>query len=143
MQPSKFRTVILAALIAGVASLAAPPAKAVETTAREAILLDMDTGAVLLDKDVDVSMPPASMSKIMTVYLVFERLKDGRLSLDDEFLVSEKAWRMGGSKMFVNVGKRIRIEDLLRGVIVQSGNDACIVLAEGIGGSLTSRLLGQ
>jgi D-alanyl-D-alanine carboxypeptidase (penicillin-binding protein 5/6) len=80
-------------------------------------------------------MPPASMSKIMTTYLVFERLKDGRLSLDDELLVSEKAWRMGGSKMFVEVGNRVRVEDLLRGVIVQSGNDACIVLAEAIGGT--------
>jgi D-alanyl-D-alanine carboxypeptidase (penicillin-binding protein 5/6) len=119
----------------GVAALLAPPAVAVDTTAREAILIDVETGTVLLDKDADVSMPPASMSKIMTVYLVFERLKDGRLSLDDEFLVSEKAWRKGGSKMFVKVGNRVRIEDLLRGVIVQSGNDACIVLAEGISGS--------
>jgi D-alanyl-D-alanine carboxypeptidase (penicillin-binding protein 5/6) len=75
------------------------------------------------------------MSKIMTTYMVFERLKDGRLSLDDELLVSEKAWRMGGSKMFVEVGKTARVEDLLRGVIVQSGNDACIVLAEGLSGT--------
>jgi len=135
MQPSRIRTAILAVLVAGVASLAALPIGAVETTAREAVLLDAATGTVLLNKDADASMPPASMSKIMTVYLVFERLKDGRLSLDDEFLVSEKAWRKGGSKMFVKVGNRVRIEDLLRGVIVQSGNDACIVLAEGISGS--------
>jgi len=135
MQPSGMRTVIFAVLVAGMASLAPLPTGAVETTAREAVLLDAATGTVLLDKDADTSMPPASMSKIMTVYLVFERLKDGRLSLDDEFLVSEKAWRKGGSKMFVKVGNRVRIEDLLRGVIVQSGNDACIVLAEGISGS--------
>lgn len=135
MQLSRIRTAILAVLVAGVAALAALPTGAVETAAREAVLLDVATDTVLLDKDADASMPPASMSKIMTVYLVFERLKDGRLSLDDEFLVSEKAWRKGGSKMFVKVGNRVRIEDLLRGVIVQSGNDACIVLAEGISGS--------
>ena len=111
------------------------PAAAIETTAREAFLVDVATDAILLDRDSDRSMPPASMSKIMTSYLVFERLRDGRLSLDDEFEVSEKAWRMGGSKMFVEVGSKVRVEDLLRGVIVQSGNDACIVLAEGISGS--------
>ena len=111
------------------------PVSALETAAREAILLDATTGRVLLEKNSDASMPPASMSKIMTTYLVFERLRDARISLDDELLVSEKAWRMGGSKMFVEVGKKARIEDLLRGVIVQSGNDACIVLAEGLAGS--------
>jgi len=89
----------------------------------------------LLDKTSDVSMPPASMSKIMTSYMVFERLKDERLALDDELPVSEKAWRKQGSKMFVEVGKTARVEDLLRGVIVQSGNDACIVLAEGLSGT--------
>ncbi len=125
---------ILAA--AGLAAvLASPPVSAIETTAREAFLVDATTGRVLLDKNSDVSMPPASMSKIMTTYMVFERLKDGRLSLDDELPVSEKAWRMGGSKMFVEVGKTARVEDLLRGVIVQSGNDACIVLAEGLSGT--------
>ena len=125
---------ILAA--AGLAAvLASPPVSAIETTAREAFLVDATTGRVLLDKNSDVSMPPASMSKIMTTYMVFERLKDGRLSLDDELPVSEKAWRMGGSKMFVEVGKTVRVEDLLRGVIVQSGNDACIVLAEGLAGT--------
>ncbi len=125
---------ILAA--AGLAAvLVSPPVSAIETTAREAILVDATTGRVLLERDSEVSMPPASMSKIMTSYMVFERLKDGRLALDDELLVSEKAWRMGGSKMFVEVGKMVRVEDLLRGVIVQSGNDACIVLAEGLSGT--------
>ncbi|MDH3474374.1 MAG: D-alanyl-D-alanine carboxypeptidase [Rhodospirillales bacterium] len=116
-------------------ALAASQAAAFETAAREAILVDAATGAVLFEKDADVSMPPASMSKIMTIYMVFESLKDGRLSLDDKLTVSEKAWRMGGSKMFVEVGDEVRVEDLLRGVIVQSGNDACIVLAEALGGS--------
>src|SRR3546814_3711069 len=80
-------------------------------------------------------MPPSSMSKLMTAYIVFDRLQEQRLSLEDKFTVSEKAWRMGGSKMFVEVGSQVRVEDLLRGVIVQSGNDACIVLAEGLAGS--------
>lgn len=111
------------------------PLKALETQAREAILIDLTTGTVLLNKNADEPMPPASMSKIMTAYLVFDRLKDGRLSLDDKLRVSEKAWRKGGSKMFVEVGEEVRIEDLLRGIIVQSGNDACIVVAEGLAGS--------
>ena len=80
-------------------------------------------------------MPPASMSKLMTVYMVFDDLTAGRLSLQDTFRVSEVAWRKGGSKMFVEVDSRVTVEDLLRGVIVQSGNDACIVLAEGIAGT--------
>ena len=100
------------------------PARAIETKAREAILIDATTGTVLMDKDADVSMPPASMSKIMTAYMVFTRLKEGRLKLDDTLPVSEKAWKMGGSKMFVEVGNEVRVEDLLQGVIVQSGNDA-------------------
>ena len=85
-------------------------------------------------------MPPASMSKLMTVYMVFERLKEGSLSLDDSFPVSENAWRKGGAKsgsstMFLEPGSRVRVEDLIRGIIVQSGNDACIVLAEGLASS--------
>lgn len=115
--------------------LGALPSVALETKAREALLIDLQTGTVLLEKDADKPMPPASMSKIMTVFMVFERLHDGRLTLDSELPVSEKAWKMGGSKMFVKVGNKVRVEDLLRGVIVQSGNDACIVLAEAISGT--------
>ncbi len=110
-------------------------ANAIETKAAAAVLLDAKTGTVLFEKNADEPMPPSSMSKMMTVYLVFQRLKDGRLSLDDELLVSKYAWRKGGSKMFVEVGKEIPIEDLLRGIIVQSGNDASIVVAEGLAGS--------
>ncbi|MGB0572097.1 MAG: D-alanyl-D-alanine carboxypeptidase family protein [Alphaproteobacteria bacterium] len=112
---------------------AAPPT--FQTTARQAILIDFDTGAVLFEKDSDSSMFPASMSKIMTSLLVFDELRAGRLEMDSTFRVSEKAWRKGGSKMFVGVNDEIRIEDLLRGIIVQSGNDASIVIAEGIAGS--------
>ncbi|MCH7539016.1 MAG: D-alanyl-D-alanine carboxypeptidase [Proteobacteria bacterium] len=121
--------VLIALLVAG------GSAAATETPARQAILVDMTTGSVLLEKNADELVPPASMSKIMTLYMVFERLKDGSLSLDDTFLVSAKAWRKGGSKMFVEVDKRVRVEDLLRGVIVSSGNDAAIVLAEGLAGT--------
>tara|TARA_Y100001936_G_scaffold226956_1_gene246802 strand:+ start:134 stop:1291 length:1158 start_codon:yes stop_codon:yes gene_type:complete len=110
-------------------------AQVIETTARHAVLYDMTTDTILLDKASDVPMPPASMSKLMTVYMVFERLKTGRLSLEDKFLVSRKAWRKGGSKMFVMVNTRVSVEDLLRGIIIQSGNDACIVIAEGLAGS--------
>jgi D-alanyl-D-alanine carboxypeptidase (penicillin-binding protein 5/6) len=111
------------------------PAGAIETIARQAIMLDYDTGAILFEKNADEIMTPSSMSKIMTIYKVFERLKDGRLTLEDNFAVSEKAWRKKGSKMFVSVNSRVKVEDLIRGIIVQSGNDASIVVAEGIGGS--------
>jgi len=110
-------------------------AMALETPAKQAILLDYETGAVLFQKNADELMPPASMSKLMTVAMIMERLKDGSLSMEDTFPVSERAWRKGGSKMFVEVGKRVKVSDLLRGIIVQSGNDACIVVAEALGGS--------
>ena len=80
-------------------------------------------------------MPPSSMTKLMTLYLVYDQLKQGRLKLEDELPVTEKAWRMQGSKMFVQIGSTVKVEDLIRGVVVQSGNDAAIVLAEAIGGS--------
>jgi serine-type D-Ala-D-Ala carboxypeptidase (penicillin-binding protein 5/6) len=115
--------------------LSASPVRAYETLAKAAILIDYDTGQVLYAKNVDEPLPTASLSKLMTIYMVFERLKDGRLQLDDTFSVSEKAWRMGGSKMFVEVGTKVRVEDLLHGIIVQSGNDACIVVAENLAGT--------
>ena len=111
------------------------PVGPVDTAARWAFIMDFNSGATLLDKDADVSMPPSSMTKLMTAYLVYAALKSGKLKLTDELPVSEKAWRMGGSKMFVQVGTSVKVEDLIRGMIVQSGNDACIVLAEGIAGS--------
>lgn len=107
-------------------------AMAFETGAKQAILLDYDTGFELYSKNADELMSPASMTKMMTVYLLFERLREGRLSLQDELLVSRKAWRKGGSKMFVEAGERVSVEDLLRGIVIQSGNDATIVVAEGL-----------
>ncbi len=123
-------TLILAGAFAAV-----PAAHAIETRAEQAILMDYHTGAVLFEKNADELMPPSSMSKLMTAYMLFERIKDGRIGLDDTMPVSEKAWRKGGSKMFVLVDTRARVEDLIRGIVVQSGNDACIVVAEAIGGS--------
>jgi D-alanyl-D-alanine carboxypeptidase (penicillin-binding protein 5/6) len=130
--------VTLAILVIGV--LCAPAARAqeaigIDTSAEAAMMIEFDTGMVLLEKAADARTYPASMTKLMTAYLVFERLKNGTLSLDDTFLVSEKAWRKGGSKMWVEVGERARVEDLLRGIIVQSGNDATITVAEGLAGS--------
>lgn len=109
--------------------------QSLQTTARQAIIVDYQTGTVLFEKNADERMAPSSMSKIMTTYMVFKEIKEGRLSLDDEFTVSEKAWRIQGSKMFVPLGGKVKVADLVKGVIIQSGNDACVVLAEGIAGS--------
>jgi D-alanyl-D-alanine carboxypeptidase (penicillin-binding protein 5/6) len=106
-----------------------------ETKAKYAILVDETTGSILYQKDADIPMAPSSMSKLMTTYVVFDNLKRKKLSLADKFTVSENAWRKQGSKMFVHVNDQVSVEDLLLGVIVQSGNDACITLAEGIAGS--------
>jgi len=111
------------------------PIGPLDTEAKYAVILDHNTGATLLDKDADVPQTPSSMTKLMTAYLVYDRLKAGRLTLNQELPVSERAWRMGGSKMFVALHSNVRVEDLIRGLIVQSGNDAAIVLAEGIAGS--------
>lgn len=133
---SKYVVVAVAAVIAvSVARPAAAQLGQVETLARQMILMDYDTGTVIFDKNADELMPPSSMSKLMTALMVFEQLEAGKLRLDDMLPVSEKAWRIQGSKMFVPIGGRVKVEDLLRGVIVQSGNDACIVLAEGIAGT--------
>lgn len=121
------------ALLLGLAIAA--PAAAFDTPARTAILVDYDTGEALYEKDADKRIPPASMTKLMTAAVVFEKLKSGEITMDTKFPVSQTAWKTGGSKMFVELGSQIRVEDLLRGMIIQSGNDACIVLAEGISGS--------
>jgi len=111
------------------------PAHAIETAAKQAFLIDMDTHTVLLEKNSDELMHPSSMSKLMTTYILFARMKEGRIKPTDKFPVSEKAWRTQGSKTFVHVGDEIAVEDLIHGIIIQSGNDACIVVAEGISGS--------
>ena len=114
----------------------APAHAAMDTAAEHAMLLDADSGQILWQKDGLSPQPPASMSKLMTLDLLFQRLADGRIKLTDTLPVSERAWRTQGSKMFVELGSRIAVEDLIRGIIIQSGNDACVVVSEGLGGSL-------
>lgn len=115
-------------------------AQALDTKANYALLMDAQTGVVLFEKNADARMSPASMSKLMTVLMAFEALDGGRITPDDKFYVSDDAWRRGGagsggSTMFLKARSRVEVRDLLRGIIVQSGNDACIALAEGLGGS--------
>jgi D-alanyl-D-alanine carboxypeptidase (penicillin-binding protein 5/6) len=126
----------LAILAAAALPLSTPAGAAIQTSAEHALLMDANTGQVLWQKDGMTAMPPASMSKLMTLELLFQRLKDGRVKLTDTFAVSERAWRTGGSKMFVELGSRIPVEDLIRGIAIQSGNDACVVVAEALGGTV-------
>ncbi len=140
MGPMSRALLFVAALV--VFAFAPPSARAqtIGTPAKHVILIDYDTGAVLFAKDAELPMPPASMSKLMTLTLLFEQLKDGRVKLDDKFPVTEHAWRTGGagtegSTMFAALGSSIPVEDLIRGIIVQSGNDACIVVAEALAGT--------
>lgn len=132
---------LLAALIAMVTMLASPDARAqaIETPARHALLIDYETGNVLLEKAADETMPPSSMAKLMTAYIAFEQIKAGKLSLDDTVTVSDSAWRRWagseGSLMFLGAREEVSIRDLLMGIIVSSGNDACTVLAEALAGT--------
>ncbi|MDQ4060187.1 MAG: D-alanyl-D-alanine carboxypeptidase [Pseudomonadota bacterium] len=133
---------VLSHVVLGLALLTAPvhAAPTFETSAPYAILVAYDTGTVLFEKNADQLTPPASMAKLMTMAAVFRELKEGRLTLEHEFTVSENAWRRGGassggSSMFLPLGSRVKLVDLIQGVIVQSGNDACIVIAEGLAGS--------
>ena len=118
-----------------VLALLALPAAAFETTARSAYVIDLTTGTVLLEKNAEVPIPPASMSKLMTINMLFEALADGRVTMDTRFGVSQRAQDMGGSTMFLNTTDRPTVEDLIQGMIVNSGNDACVVVAEGLGGT--------
>ena len=113
----------------------AAPVQAFETTATSAWVYDVNTSTVLMSKNAETPLPPASMSKLMTLYMVFEALENGRLKLTDTLPVSTKAWQMGGSKMFVEPRDTPTVEQLIKGVIVLSGNDACVVLAEGLAGT--------
>ncbi len=135
--PSLFRLTFVAVIVA-----AAGPglAQTIQTSAPHAILVDAASGSVLFEKDADAPVTPASTVKIMTAEVVFHELAQGRIKLDDLFLISENAWRTGGaparsSSMFAAVNSQIRVEDLIRGLVVDSGNDAAIALAEGVAGS--------
>lgn len=128
--------VMTSLLLLATSALAQVPA--FETKARSALLIDATTGAVLFEKGADASIPPASMSKMMTVYLAFEMLAKGQAKATDKLPVSAetwKAWHSQGSTMFLGVGEAVPIEDLLHGIVTLSGNDACVVLAEGLAGS--------
>jgi D-alanyl-D-alanine carboxypeptidase (penicillin-binding protein 5/6) len=128
---------VIAALILLAAPLLASVASAepIATNAKHVYIADFQTGAVLYDKMAEEKLHPASMSKLMTAYMLFDALKRGDVKLTDTFHVSKKAWAMQGSKMFVDIDSDVKVEDLLRGMIIQSGNDACIVIAEGLAGS--------
>jgi len=133
-------SLVAASCIALIASvpLAAAAVPTIDTAARTAIVIDFDTGAVLYDKNSSQRIEPASLSKMMTAYVVYSHLKAGRLKLDDTLPVSQKAWakhKTNESNMFVPLGAQVKVEDLVRGMMIQSGNDACVVLAEGIAGS--------
>lgn len=125
--------VVLAACSATVAP--APARAAYETQATSAYIYDITTDTVLFEKNADTPLPPASMSKLMTLYMLFEALRDGRVTLETTFGVSTKARQMGGSTMFLDETDRPTVEELIKGIIVQSGNDACIVVAEGLAGT--------
>lgn len=141
-KPLKAASGVLIALVAALTMLAGPVAAqpTFQTKAEYAILIDAESGATLFEKNADTLMSPASMSKLMTMVMVFEALKNKQLELTDEFLVSENAWRNGGessgsSTMFAKLNSSVPLEDLIRGVIIQSGNDACIAIAEGMYGT--------
>lgn len=121
---------ILSSIVVGL--VLALPAQAFDTGAKAAFVFDMTTGTVLLDKNADTPMPPASMSKLMTLYVAFEAIRDGRLSLEERLPVSRHAMSYAGSTMFLDTTDRVKVEDLLRGIIVLSGNDACAVIAEAL-----------
>ncbi len=128
-------TIRLAPIVAVILALAAVPAHAFETRARAAIIYDVTTDSVLYEKQADVALPPASMSKLMTLNMLFEALADGRMTLETRLRVSARAAAMGGSSMFLNTSDRPTVDELIQGIIVLSGNDACVVIAEALAGT--------
>ena len=110
-------------------------AHAIDLNAESYYIVENKTGTVLLEKNADKQMGPASLTKMMTAFLIFDALERGDLTLDTMMPISEKAWRKGGSKMFLEVGKKVKTEDLIKGILVSSGNDACIVASEFLAGT--------
>ena len=131
-------TLFFMMMVSAQAETAAPETAPLETLAKQAVVVEAATGSVLFEKEADVQMPTSSMSKVMTMYLVFEAIKNGKLALDQMVTISETAWKQTGSRMFVNVGESVKVEDLIRGVIIQSGNDAAVALAEAVAGTEAS-----
>ena len=119
------------AVQSAVSPVPAPP----KLAANSYLLIDFNSGRILAEKNIDEKIEPASITKLMTAYVVYKEMEMGRLTLDEQVTVSKKAWEMGGSKMFIEVGKQVSVKDLLNGLVIQSGNDATIALAEHIAGS--------
>jgi D-alanyl-D-alanine carboxypeptidase (penicillin-binding protein 5/6) len=117
------------------ANASGPIPAAPQVAAKNYILVDASSGRVLAEKEADVQVEPASITKMMTSYVIYRELEEGRLSMDDMVTISEKAWRMGGSRMYVEVDKQVSVHDLMKGLIIQSGNDATVALAEHIAGT--------
>jgi D-alanyl-D-alanine carboxypeptidase (penicillin-binding protein 5/6) len=117
------------------AKAATPLPAAPEVSATGYLLIDFLSGKILAERDADKRLEPASLTKIMTAYTIFRELQQGNITLEDQVLISEKAWRTPGSRMFIEVGKKVKVIDLIKGMIIQSGNDACVALAEHIAGS--------
>ncbi len=125
-----FLSLILVTSVSYAQEMTAP-----ETEAKQAIILDYETGTVLFEKNADEKMPTSSMSKVLTTVVVYDAIRDGKLKLDQELPVSERAWKTSGSRMFLDLNTNVKVEDLIKGVVIQSGNDACVVLAEGVAGT--------
>ncbi|MGA0913373.1 MAG: D-alanyl-D-alanine carboxypeptidase family protein, partial [Candidatus Puniceispirillaceae bacterium] len=133
---SLVRAFLAVLLVTGLGAIAsAAIAAEITSPAKQVYVTDFETGKVLFSKEAETPMKPASMAKIMTVFVAFQRIADGQLRMDDKLTVSEKAWKKGGSRTFLEVGSQVSVRELLHGIIVQSGNDAAIVLAEGISGT--------
>jgi len=131
---------IIAALFLSVPVAFAQVAQKPETTAKQAIIIDFETGEVLYDKNSDERMPTSSMSKVLTTIVAYDAIREGKIKWDEELPVSQRAWQeggsaSGGSTMFLNLNSTVKVSDLIKGIVIQSGNDACIVMAEGIAGT--------
>jgi len=136
LQRSHFHLMhLVAACFLGLIAFSAAARADIITPSDHVLIMDFDSGKILFEKNADTPMKPASMAKMMTTYLAFKQIKAGSLRLDDKFIVSDKAYKKGGSRSFLEVGHQIAVNDLLRGIIVQSGNDAAIVMAEGLAGT--------
>ena len=137
VEPTRMKPLILAlsALLSITVSAALPAPAAPDLTARAYLLLDSQSGATLAARDPDARIEPASLTKLMTSYLTFKALREGRLKLDQQFTVSQKGWKTEGSRMFLDPKRPAKVDDLIKGMIIQSGNDACVTLAEAIAGS--------
>jgi len=130
------KKLLLSLAAAACLSVAAQAPQAPEIAARSYMLLDVTANQILAQKDIDAPLEPASLTKLMTAYLVFDALRSKKIDLKQTFPVSERAWKMPGSRMFIDPKMKVPVEDLIKGMIVQSGNDATMALAEGVGGSL-------